>query len=162
MWSLKLIDVIGLRLKVLFLWREVITFSSMARVINVNLYKQCLLKKLAAKKILSTRCTRLVWQGLTVDIHSVFQKMKGFVLLYVIMSASGGKSPPTTQKPTKPHNPSPQLPHPSKKIQQSKLYMTKVEPILRTKRILMSYGLSGDMGYLTSAESKAKAKGSWL
>lgn len=80
--------------------REVITFSSMARVINVNLCKLCLLKKLAAKKLWSTRCARLVWQGLMLDVCSVFQKMKCFGLLHVIMSTLGGKKPrqPKTQQ----------------------------------------------------------------
>lgn len=95
--------------------RKIITFSSMARVINVNLYKLCLLKKLAAKIFWSTRCARLVWQGQIEDIHAVFQKIKRFGLLYVIMSASGEKTSPTTQNPTKPHSPSPQSPHSSKK-----------------------------------------------
>lgn len=49
---------------------------------------------------------------------------------------------------------------PQKNTQQLKPYKTKMEPTLRTKRILMSYGLSGDMGYLIPAESKAKAKSS--
>lgn len=37
---------------------------------------------------------------------------------------------------------------------------TKVEPTLRIKRILMSYGLSGDTGYLTPTETKAEARSS--
>lgn len=117
------------------------------------------MKEIGCKKFWRTRCARLVWQGLMVDIHSVFQKIKFSGLLYVIMSTSGGKKP---QNPRKSHNPSPHSPHPLKITQQPKPYKTKMEPVLRTKRILMSYGLSEDMGYLIPAESKAKAKSSWL
>lgn len=34
--------------------------------------------------------------------------------------------------------------------------------MLRVKKILMSYGLSGDMVYLNLTETEVKAKSSWL
>lgn len=47
--------------------------------------------------------------------------------------------------------------HPKK---HPKANTTKVEPTLRIKRNLTSYGLSGDMGYLTPTETKAEARSS--
>lgn len=93
--------------------REGITFSSMARIMNVNLYKLCLLKKLSAKKFWSTRCARFAWQGLVADICSPEYEILWIVVCHYV-NFRGGK-PQKTQNPTKPHNLSPQSPHPSKK-----------------------------------------------